>query len=196
VIWPYSRGTRTRTAPAHLDAWLPPGALELERHTLTVPADPATTLTAIDEVRWRDLPLVRVLFTLRGLPHEAQGSIRQFFSTPPFVELEAVPGREVVFAVLGPFWRWGRGSVPPRVARTPAELRQALADGAMAALGSYGVEAAASGTVLWTETWVHAPRPAQRAAFLAYWLVVGPFSAWIRRLMLRAARRRAAPSGA
>lgn len=196
MIWPYSRGTRTRVTAAHLDAWLPAGAIELERHTVTVPTDPATTLAAIDEVRWLDLPVVRALFTLRGLPYEARGSIREFFSTPPFVMLEAAPGRELVFGVLGPFWRWRRKSVPPRVARTPAELRQALADGVMAAIGCYGVEPSDGGTLLWTETWVYAPRPTQRAAFLAYWLAVGPFSAWIRRMMLQAARRRAAPSAA
>jgi hypothetical protein len=196
MIWPYTRGTRTRATPAHLDAWLPPSAIELERHTLPVAADPGATLKAIDEVRWRELPVVRGLFTFRGLPHDGGRTIREFFVTPPFVLLEEAPGREVVFGVLGPFWQYRRGGLPPRVARSPDEFRHALADGTMAAIGSYGVERVGAGTLLWTETWVSAPGAAQRAAFSAYWLAIGPFSAWIRRMMLRAARRRATLSSA
>jgi hypothetical protein len=139
----------------------------------------------------RDVPAVRILFDLRGLPHDATGSVDSFFRTPPFVALEEEAGREIVFGILGPFWRWRGRARPPRVATTPAELRAALADGCMAALGNFRVEPTAAGTRLWTETWVAAPRAGQKAAFLAYWLMVGPFSAWIRRLLLRAARRRA-----
>jgi hypothetical protein len=44
-----------------------------------------------------------------------------------------------------------------------------------------------SGSVLSTETRVHAPTPRARRAFRLYWLFVGPFSALIRRRWLRAA---------
>jgi len=196
MIWPYASGARTRSAAALLDGWLPPGSIQLERHGLVVPAPPAATLAAIDDVRWNDLPAVRALFTLRGLPHEGEGTVHGFFSTPPFVLLEEAPGREVAFGVLGPFWRWRRGAMPDRVARDPAGFRAALGDGVIAALGNYRVEPAAGGTLLSTETWVSAPVPAQRAAFTAYWLAVGPFSAWIRRMLLRAAARRATRTAA
>jgi hypothetical protein len=46
-----------------------------------------------------------------------------------------------------------------------------------------------NGTLLSTETRVHAPAPRARRAFRLYWLVVGPFSALIRRRWLRAAAR-------
>jgi hypothetical protein len=61
----------------------------------------------------------------------------------------------------------------------------------MAAVGNFRVEPGVGGVHLWTETWVHAPGARQVLPFGAYWLAVGPFSAWIRRLLLRAARRRA-----
>jgi hypothetical protein len=47
------------------------------------------------------------------------------------------------------------------------------------------------GSVLSTETRVHAPTPRARRAFRVYWLGVGPFSALIRRRWLRAAARAA-----
>jgi hypothetical protein len=47
------------------------------------------------------------------------------------------------------------------------------------------------GSVLSTETRVHAPTRRARRAFRLYWLVVGPFSALIRRRWLRAASRAA-----
>jgi hypothetical protein len=48
-----------------------------------------------------------------------------------------------------------------------------------------------AGSVLSTETRVHAPTPRARRAIHLYWLVVGPFSALIRRRWLRAAARAA-----
>jgi hypothetical protein len=47
------------------------------------------------------------------------------------------------------------------------------------------------GSVLSTETRVHASTPRARRAFRLYWLIVGPFSALIRRRWLRAAARAA-----
>mgnify|MGYP003391044691 CR=1 FL=1 len=62
----------------------------------------------------------------------------------------------------------------------------------MAAVGNFRVEPGGSGARLWTETWAQVSGPRARIAFGAYWLAVGPFSAWIRRMFLRAARARAA----
>jgi hypothetical protein len=47
------------------------------------------------------------------------------------------------------------------------------------------------GSLLSTETRVHAPTRRTRRRFRLYWLVVGPFSALIRRRWLRAAARAA-----
>ena len=65
----------------------------------------------------------------------------------------------------------------------------------MAAIGNFRVEPRATGSRVWTETWVSAPRRAQAIAFTAYWLAIGPFSAWIRRLLLAAAKAAAEPGG-
>lgn len=191
MLWPFALGAPARTTPTRLDGWLPVSAWRLEHHGIDVAGEPGAVLDAATAVGLRDLPVVRALFTLRGLPHEPTTSLRAFFSTPPFVVLEEEAGRELVFGVVGPFWQWRRGSRPPRVPATPGEFRAALAEGRMAALGNFRVEPGAAGVRLWTETWVFAPGARQALPFTSYWLLVGPFSAWIRRLMLRAARRRA-----
>lgn len=188
--WPYGSGP-SRATPASIDRWLPPGARRLEHHSIDLPGEPGAALAAIEGVRLQDVPIVSALFALRRLPFQAEMTLLRFFGTSPFLVLEAAAGREMVFGVVGPFWQWRRGRRPGRVPATPDEFRAALADGCMAALGNFRVEPTAAGTRLWTETWVAAPRAGQKAAFLAYWLMVGPFSAWIRRLLLRAARRRA-----
>jgi hypothetical protein len=125
---------------------------------------------------------------MRGIPHQAEMTRLQLFGSSPFLVLEEEAGRELVFGVVGPFWQLRRGHLPPRIPRTPDEFRAALAVGRMAAIGNFRVEPVAEGSRLWTETWVSTPALPQAIAFTAYWLLIGPFSAWIRRLFLRAAR--------
>lgn len=191
MLWPYGIGAGARSVPASIDRWLSAGARRLEHHSVVVGVEPHAALSAIGGVRLRDVPIVGALFTLRGLPYRAETTLLQFFGTSPFLILEDEPGRELVFGVVGPFWQWRRGRVPPRIPSTRDEFRAALDEGRMAAVGNFRVEPTADGCRLWTETWVSAPGSAQATAFTAYWMLVGPFSAWTRRLLLRAGRRRA-----
>lgn len=188
MLWPY--GTGARRGPARIDAWLTPRAWKLEGHSVDAPCEPREALAAVGGLRLRDLPVVGALFALRGIRCAPDATLERFFSTPPFLVLDGEPDRELVFGVVGPFWRWRRGKVPPRVPSTPEEFRQALSEARLAALGNFRAEPAPGGCRLWTETWVQAPRRREAALFTLYWLVVGPFSAWIRRLWLRAAQRR------
>jgi hypothetical protein len=189
MLWPYGVGAPPRSAPACIDRWLPPGARRLEHHSIVVGAEPRAALAAIGAVRLRDVPIVGALFTLRGIPHRADATLLEFFGTSPFLILEEEPGRELVFGVVGPFWQLRRGRLPPRIPATPAEFRAALAEGRMAAVGNFRVEPTEDGSRLWTETWGWVPGSVEATAFTAYWMLVGPFSAWIRRLLLRAGRR-------
>jgi hypothetical protein len=189
--WPYGSGP-SRATPASIDRWLPPGARRLEHHSIDLPGEPGAALAAIEGVRLQDVPIVSALFALRRLPFQAEMTLLRFFGTSPFLVLEAAAGREMVFGVVGPFWQWRRGRTPPRIPGTPAEFSAAVAEGRMAAIGNFRVDPEGAGCRLWTETWVSTPGRTQAAFFTAYWLLVGPFSAWTRRLLLRAGRRRAA----
>lgn len=190
MLWPYGSAGSPRPVPARIDAWLPAGAWRLERHAMEVRAAPAEALRAVGALAIRDLPAVGTLFRLRGIPHQAERDLRTFFTTAPFQLLEEEPGRELVAGIAGPFWQWRRDRLPPELPRSPEAFRGALAGGRMAAIANFRTEPADGGALLWTETWVSAPRPADAAAFTAYWLAIGPWSAWIRRIFLRAACRR------
>lgn len=186
--WPYNAGARR--GPARIDAWLPPGAWKLEHHSIDLAFEPRAALAAAQSVRLRDVPIAGALFTIRALPFERDMAAGRLFSTSPFLILDEEPGQEKVFGLIGPFWQFRRGRLPHRVARTPGEFRAALAERHMAAIGNFRAEPVPGGCRLWTETWVYAPRPSQAVQFAAYWMLIGLFSAWIRRLLLRAAHRR------
>ncbi len=74
---------------------------------------------------------------------------------------------------------------------SPDAFRRAAPTAHLAAVASFRAEAAPGGARLATETWTRTSGRTAALAFGAYWLAIGPWSAWIRRLILRAARARA-----
>jgi hypothetical protein len=153
-----------------LDAYLP--AYEFRtRHEIRVDADAARADSALREVTWGDVPLVRALVFARGLGRP-RGSVRVLSALARRAAVvEDVPGEGVVLSLTAQFWRLGwRGPETPATALVEFRAR----DGALA-----------------TETRVHVPDPASRRKFARYWLVVRPFSGLIRAQVLRAAKRRA-----
>ena len=136
----------------------------VNRHLISVAALPDRVYAAALNLSLRELPIVRLLFSLRGIPYAKHMTVREFFSTPPFRFLDEAPPREVVFGIDVPGLR---------------------------AVGNFRVDAVPSGSVLRTETWVETFSPRARRLFRVYWAVIGPFSGLIRRILLRAAKRRA-----
>lgn len=190
MLYPYCHRFPSRR-PCAIDRWVGPEWRLLERHAVETHASPAAALDALARLRLRELPAVRGLLTLRGLGRPPETTLREFFSTTPFVLLEELPGTELVGGVMIP----GRVADPAgsarRLPRSPAEFERDLADAPVAAIATFRAEPGERGTTLWTETWVRARGAFATTAFGAYWLAIGPFSAWIRRIFLREARRRA-----
>jgi hypothetical protein len=112
-----------------------------------------------------------------------------FFSAPPFVLLDEVRGRELVAGVLRPPRAEGTGRAA--VPGSPAEFAAALERARFAAIATFRADPTVGGATLGTETWVRTRGALPSIAFLAYWLAIAPFSAWIRRVLLGEARRRA-----
>lgn len=188
MLRPYSR-TRSARPRCAADDWTGPGWVLLERHELTVAAPPATALAALAALRIRELPAVRVLFAIRRLPYSADMTLRDFFSTSPFVLLADDPRRELVSGVLLPgAGLEGAERGPPASADA---FGRALPEAPFAAVATFGAEPRARGSLLWTETWARTRGARARIAFGAYWLAIGPWSAWIRRMFLRAAQAHA-----
>ncbi|MBI5068705.1 MAG: hypothetical protein HZB56_10735 [Deltaproteobacteria bacterium] len=170
-----------------IDRWARPGWRLLERHELHVRATAAAAVEAVASTTLAELPAVRALFALRGLRFSKEMTLRTFFSTPPFVWLEEEVDREAVFGVLIPPAGPGGRKRPA----SPVEFREALGAAPFAALGTFRAEPEGQGVRLWTETWSRTRGGVPSLVFGAYWLAVGPWSAWIRRMFLRAARARA-----
>lgn len=134
----------------------------VERHERWIEAEPERTLTLALALPAAPDPIVRALFRLRGVPPE--GTLTDLFVALGLDEVSRTPTSWIVA---------GRKQLGVQIAFDLV----ATADG--------------DGSVLSTETRVHATNARARRTFRVYWLVVGPFSALIRRRWLRAAARAA-----
>jgi hypothetical protein len=184
----------------HLDEFLPEYEFH-EIHAVTVHASPERVFTAMKELTIAELsPLIFLLLELRNLParllkKQAPGS----FQSGPFLEqmvkggfipLAQDPGREIVFGLVGQFWKL-TGSEDPHIPDSQAFL--AFNDPA------YGKVAAnllvrldeRGRTRCSTETRVRVAEPSTRRKFALYWWVISTGSAFIRILWLRAIKRKA-----
>ena len=151
-----------------------------ERHTIRVSATPERALAAARQARLEDVPLVSLLFKLRGLRATRLGPVWDALLAQGFQALDAD-----TLVLVGKPWS-PRGSLrtvddfvtfsEPGYAKMAMDLR-AVADGA--------------GARLETETRVLLTDARARRRFAAYWLVVRPFSGLVRRSWLKAAKRRA-----
>jgi hypothetical protein len=133
-----------------------------ERHSVALPLAPERALEVALASPAAPDPVVRTLLRLRGMAVPT-GSLEEFATAAPFREL----GRTDTEFVAG--------ILSPRL-RIAFDLR---------------AEPHPGGSLLTTETRVHALTPRARRLFRVYWLVVGPFSALIRRRWLKAIAARA-----
>src|SRR5262249_56052024 len=142
MLRPYTRKVSPRP-PCALDRWTGPGWTLLERHAIDVGVAPGAALEALLQLQLRELPVVLALFRLRGIRFTPKMTLREFFSTAPFVPLDEEPGREWVAGVL-------IGATPT----SAGEFRRALAAAPMAAIATFRADPAEHGAAhLWTETW-------------------------------------------
>jgi hypothetical protein len=184
-----------------LDKYLPAYHFN-EVHTTRVRADSQAVLRAVEAVTPAEIPLFRPLFWLRSLPARLAGRRRgtSFAGTQPvldqvlrsgFVLLGREPDREVVLGGIGQFWRLSGGGAP-KITSVEEFLTFSQPGYARAAMNFYVEDVLGSdGVTVRTETRVHVPDPAARRKFAAYWRIIYPGSALIRRMMLRAIKRRA-----
>lgn len=169
-----------------------------EVHSIRLSASPEAALAAFKEVTPGEMPLVRLLFTIRSLPARLMG--RQGLPTGKtaplyeqmldfgFVPLGEKPNRELVAGTIGQMFKL-RGETP-----TIRDAREFVAfeePGYAKAAMNFFVESADRDTLLTTETRVVTTDSASRRQFGRYWRVIYPGSAAIRRSWLRAAKRRA-----
>ncbi len=149
---------------ALITQYLGPRARRLSHYRVHTSAPAARAYEATMRVSLRDIPVVRLPFSVRGVPYRTDMTVRELFSTGRFRILGEDPPREIVFGI------------------ERAEMR---------AVGNFRSTTTPSGSVISTETWVETDTFRVARAFCLYWAVIAPFSGLIRRVLLDAAKRRA-----
>ncbi len=160
-----------------------------ERHQIVVRADRGAVLRAVRELRPGDVPISGLLMAIRTL-----GARRRVPDRPILTGLQAngfallgeVPDEEMVLGTIGQFWRFRP------VHRDATNFVAFDEPGFAKAAINFRVTDRGDGTTLiTTETRIRCTDPGSRRRFRLYWLFVLPGSALIRRVWLRAIRRRA-----
>jgi len=185
------------TATRHLDRLLPDYDVH-EVHSIRVRAQPLEIQRALSELTADEIWLFRALMTVRGLGARGSDGSRPLLETAQeggFAILALEPGREVVLGVIGRFWQLRQRAIQP--IRSPADFAAFAEPGFARAALNFLIEPLDGGACrVTTETRVIATDARARRAFRAYWTLVHPGSAFIRRMWLRALRRRAESASA
>jgi hypothetical protein len=168
-----------------------------EFHSAALPVGCDRAYRAVREVTAPEITLFRALTWLRRFGRPGPESILDAPERIPlldvatrtgFIALADEPGREVVIGTLV--------AAPPDPAprpRTPEAFEALRAPGYAKTAMNFLLTASDMGCVVTTETRVYATDAGARRRFAAYWRVIYPGSALIRRMWLRAVARRAAP---
>jgi hypothetical protein len=184
---------RVTKAVTHLDGSFPRWQFS-EHHKTRVAAPPDRVFEAIRAVRADEILLFRLLTWIRrggrDLPENIlnAGAARPLLDVATsggFVVLADDPPREVVIGTVVVAPPGTRGKV------TPEAFRKPLPPGfALAGMNFLVTPDGKGGSIVTTETRVYANSDSARRRFAAYWRVIYPGSALIRRMWLRAIARR------
>jgi hypothetical protein len=203
---PPAKEIRVSPPRTQLDQFVPVYQFN-EFHSVRVAAPKEKVYTALKQVTAEEILFFHTLVWLRRLGRPGPESI---LNPPPsmpllevatkttFILLAEEPNREIVVGTLIAAPRGWR----PRGERTPEAFKALLAShqpGFVLAAMNFRLEdcdahanqAAAPCTLLTTETRVYATDAASRRAFARYWRVIYPGSSLIRRMWLRAIKKRA-----
>jgi hypothetical protein len=166
---------------------------EVHRIRVRAPAD--RIYRSIKEVTAGEITFFRALTWIRRFGRAGPESILNPAADEPvldvalrtgFLLLSDDPDRELVVGMVV--------ITPPGVKRpaTPEQFKQLASPGIAKAVMNFGIEDARDGACLVsTETRVHATDASARRKFATYWTLIRPGSGFIRRMWLRAIRRRA-----
>lgn len=172
------------------------------RTRLGIDAPVDATWAALHRLRARDLRATGVLMAVRSFPAtvvrrgaldratsagERDATLLDSFEDGRFCVLDEAHGEEIVFGVIGQFWRIDGGR-DARIDDAEA-FRRFDRPGYVKAAINFRVDATSGGCVASTETRCLATDPATDRRFGRYWAVIGGGSKLIRWEVLHATRR-------
>jgi hypothetical protein len=193
--WPV-KVKRASTPTTRLDEWMPVWQFD-ERHTIHVDASPEKAFAAIHGVPAGEIFLFQTLTAIRRFGRPGPESIMNAPENQPlldvatrtsFIQLTDEAPREVVVGTAIAAARSLR-----RDGRLPAEVfKETLPSGAVLATMNFLVTPdPRGGSEVSTETRVYANTTSMTRQFAVYWRLIHPGSDIIRRMWLRAIKRRA-----
>jgi hypothetical protein len=167
-----------------------------ELHRRRTDADQAELLRAAGELTWDEVAAFRVLMRVRAGGRRLDGAtVMAGMVRMGFTEL-ARGSREIVYGTIGRPWTPGGGLLPIAGPDLVSSFVDFDEPGFAKMAFNFRVDDSPDdGRELTTETRVFLTNASARRAFGAYWLVVRPFSGWIRREWLAGITRRAARTG-
>src|SRR4029450_1662024 len=171
-----------------LDRFLPEFQVR-SRHQIEIQAPPETVYEALNRLNLARSFTLQTLFRLRGLP--AASATWKDIEKMGFVRLQERPNREILFGIIGKFWilRGVQGHLK-RV--DPEGFRAFSEEGFAKGVWYFGLESPdGKATSLSTETRVFCLGKAAERRFRLYWVLIGPFSGWIRKIALRRVKEEA-----
>jgi hypothetical protein len=157
-----------------------------EHHSISINAPVASVYPIVRALNFSDSSLIRGLFRLRGLP--VASLRREGFLRFGFIWLGEVPQQEILLGLVGQFW-----TLSGHLLRLDStEFRAFNQAGYVKTVWNFAItKQDQSMSSLTTETRIYCTDPTSRRRFRLYWFVIRPFSAWIRREMLRTVKRKA-----
>jgi len=172
-----------------------------EIHKLTIKASPEQVFNAMKELTASELsPLIFLLLDARNLPAKLLGKHPPSVTAPgPFLEqlyrdgfipLAEEPDKEIVFGLIGLFWKLTGGETPS-ISSPQAFLDFDDPDFAKVASNLAVTVDDQNFTQCSTETRIQISHPGARRKFAVYWRIISMGSGWIRVLWLKAIKKKA-----
>ena len=152
----------------------------MEHHEINIGAPIEQVYRAVRTPDMSASFIIRWLFRLRGLPTDAL--TLDGLQELGFVLLGERSDQEILFGLVGQFWKWKGGLQPVHADGFCAFQTPGYAKAAW----NFTLDPLPNGSVrVATETRVACCDGKSRKRFLRYWGLIGPFSAWTRREVLR-----------
>lgn len=191
-------GAEKVSAPqARIDEWMPRWQIN-ERHTMHIAAKPEAVFAAIHEVRADEILFFRTLIAIRRCGQDGPESILNAPEDKPmldvatqttFLLLADEPPREIV---IGTVVAAPRKATAGTGKLTPEHFHRTLPPGvALATMNFLVLPDGGEGSIVSTETRIHANNESALRRFAVYWRLIHPGSDIIRRMWLRAVKKRA-----
>ena len=160
-------------------------------HSLRAELPPAALLSAVEELQWREVPVFRLLMTVRGLTGRnvtSRARVLDWFTASGFRVIER-SADELVLISVQPVRAGRRG--PTAATRAALESPEAFRAHRSPGTVRIAVDFRAGHGIFATETRVQATDARARRVFAVYWLLIRGGSGLIRHVWLRAIRARA-----